>query len=414
MLNIGGPPNDASWRYKMPKMLTKIESSGNGVKTVVVNLVAIADALECDPLVPLKYFSYELGAISNFDMEVGAGHATLNGTHPADHLQKLLEKFIQIFILCPKCKLPEMELMCERSDLDLTVNCVACHYHAPLKTPHKLATYISKNFNILKHKKKAVKAAAAAVEGAEKNDSKDKKARKGKKVKSDEKKEKTKTKSAKDEKDEWFSDTSEEAQRERLEAELAEMKHVDKAVAHLSIKGKGPSSESAKSVLSKFLTSGPNQPSMDEIWCEVKRLQLSRSFDDKTRAELVLDVIIPLLVTSRQPLDISTQIAKHAKLFLKLAPFGDIPAQQLLLGALEAHLSKAEPTTQKLTPFLLQGFYEHEVLSEESLLSWAESSGATIATWNISSDGAKKVRAYSKPFVEWLQTAEEDDEEDGN
>lgn len=49
MLNIGGDVRDANHRYKMPALATKTESRGNGVKTVVVNMAAVAKALRVDP-----------------------------------------------------------------------------------------------------------------------------------------------------------------------------------------------------------------------------------------------------------------------------------------------------------------------------------------------------------------------------
>ena len=40
---------DANHRYKMPALATKTESRGNGVKTVVVNMAAVAKALRVAP-----------------------------------------------------------------------------------------------------------------------------------------------------------------------------------------------------------------------------------------------------------------------------------------------------------------------------------------------------------------------------
>ncbi len=48
-INIGRNQDDASFRYKMPRLQTKIEGRGNGIKTVVSNMADVAKALRVDP-----------------------------------------------------------------------------------------------------------------------------------------------------------------------------------------------------------------------------------------------------------------------------------------------------------------------------------------------------------------------------
>lgn len=41
--------NDQFYRYKMEKLVAKVEGTGNGIKTVLVNVSAIARSLERPP-----------------------------------------------------------------------------------------------------------------------------------------------------------------------------------------------------------------------------------------------------------------------------------------------------------------------------------------------------------------------------
>lgn len=53
-VNVNRNLTDQFYRYKMPKLIAKVEGKGNGIKTVIVNMVEIAKALNRPPMCKLK------------------------------------------------------------------------------------------------------------------------------------------------------------------------------------------------------------------------------------------------------------------------------------------------------------------------------------------------------------------------
>jgi translation initiation factor 5 len=125
----------------MPVLTTKVEGRGNGIKTVITNMVEIARALHIHPAYPTKFFGIELGAQSKFN--VGTERAIVNGCHQAPDLSKILDRFIQQFILCPNCKLPELKMVIKSSSIK--IECAACGAASQIKSAHRLVGYMTKN-----------------------------------------------------------------------------------------------------------------------------------------------------------------------------------------------------------------------------------------------------------------------------
>lgn len=44
-VNIKRNVSDAFYRYKMPRLMAKVEGKGNGIKTVIVNMAEVAKAI---------------------------------------------------------------------------------------------------------------------------------------------------------------------------------------------------------------------------------------------------------------------------------------------------------------------------------------------------------------------------------
>uniref|UniRef100_A0A383W722 W2 domain-containing protein n=1 Tax=Tetradesmus obliquus TaxID=3088 RepID=A0A383W722_TETOB len=142
MQNIGGEnAGDAFYRYKMPKLIAKIEGRGNGIKTNVVNNVDIAKALERPPEYILKFYGCELGAQTNFDK--GTGTSIVNGAHDNKKLSELLEAFIKKYVQCYSCGNPETMMKIKKEFIYL--KCKACGYVSDVDMRHKVNTFILKN-----------------------------------------------------------------------------------------------------------------------------------------------------------------------------------------------------------------------------------------------------------------------------
>lgn len=152
MINIGGDPNDASYRYKMPKLVTKIEGRGNGIKTVIVNMSDIAKALHVSTAYPTKFFGFELGAQSKYNESTD--RAIVNGSHNAGDLATTLNKFIERYVLCPRCKYPELKHDIQVRKGRIEIDCAACGYNGDLNWNHKLVTFIFKDKDQKKKNKK--------------------------------------------------------------------------------------------------------------------------------------------------------------------------------------------------------------------------------------------------------------------
>ncbi|KAG9159018.1 hypothetical protein Leryth_021733 [Lithospermum erythrorhizon] len=141
--NIGaGNKDDAFYRYKMPRMVTKIEGRGNGIKTNIVNMVEIAKALARPASYTTKYFGCELGAQSKFDEKTGT--SLVNGSHDTPKLAGLLENFIKKFVQCYGCRNPETEIVITKSQM-VQLKCAACGFVSDVDMRDKLTTFIIKN-----------------------------------------------------------------------------------------------------------------------------------------------------------------------------------------------------------------------------------------------------------------------------
>merc|ERR1711924_411704 len=151
IINIAGAQaiDDPEYRYKMPRIIGKVEGRGNGIKTAIPNMVDVASSLHRPPGEVTKFFGCELGAQTTYNDDTE--QAIVNGAHETRVLQDKLSVYIEKFVLCPACKLPETSYKI-KSEI-IYHNCLACGAREMCDMQHKLTTYILKQHKIEKKAK---------------------------------------------------------------------------------------------------------------------------------------------------------------------------------------------------------------------------------------------------------------------
>jgi translation initiation factor 5 len=132
-INIGSKNlDDPYYRYKMPALIIKNKGKGNGVKTELVNISDISKSLARDSESIMKFIGYELGTLAN--------GIIINGKFDENILKKLIEKYIEKFVICDVCGNPETFFVVRKKLLKK--ECKACGERYDVDIKHKLTDYI--------------------------------------------------------------------------------------------------------------------------------------------------------------------------------------------------------------------------------------------------------------------------------
>jgi len=388
-LNVNRNVQDAFYRYKMPRLQAKVEGKGNGIKTVVVNMVDIARALARPPTYVTKYFGCELGAQTQFDIK--AERYIVNGCHDAGKMQDMLDGFIKKFVLCEKCENPETVLKVKKNMIG--ASCKACGHIFAMDMRHKLTTYIIKN-----PPEKDIDS-----QGSSQTEKKDRKKEKEEKKKGDKKNGGSDENNDDDDWGEdgddgvWISDTSAEAIAKRAQEQLTS------GISGLVIDSDMEKTEEERvNIFFKFVQVKRgmiNSAVAKEILAEAERLEI------KNKAPVVL---CELLFNDKMFKE--KQIAKYAKLLLRFT-HENPKGQKYLIGGIEKTVESYEATLLPKVPHIFKELFEEDILEEEVIFEWAKK----VSKKNVSKELAQKIHEKAAPFIKWLQEAEEEtSESDGD
>ncbi|CAL9050956.1 unnamed protein product [Musa banksii] len=437
--------------YKMPKMITKIEGRGNGIKTNIVNMVDIAKALARPASYTTKYFGCELGAQSKFDDKTGV--SLVNGAHDTAKLAGLLENFIKKYVQCYGCGNPETEIIITKTQM-LTLKCAACGFVSDVDMRDKLTTFILKNppeqkkgAKEKKGMRRAEKERMKEGDTADEEQKKLKKEAKKKGVTSTKEVTSSKATAAKkkagggsdedcsasplgsrnvaanaaadDDDVQWQTDTSLEAAQQRIQEQLSS---VTAEMVMLSTSESIPEKKTEK--VNKGVTNGSVKH--EEKNGAGQNAVLSNSYDtllgkirnnlNKGSTPSQLQTFLGSLTASRPEVmaalfealfegvgkGFSKEVGKKKK-YIAAAVHGE-DSQVLLLHAIEAYCGKCSPEAVKEVALVVKVLYDDDILEEETIIKWYEEGTA----------GGKNSQVFKnvKPFVEWLQSAESESDEE--
>lgn len=437
--NIGAAnSDDAFYRYKMPRMITKIEGRGNGIKTNVVNMVDIAKALARPASYTTKYFGCELGAQSKFDEKTGTSH--VNGAHDTAKLAGLLENFIKKYVQCYGCGNPETEIIITKNQM-IQLKCAACGFVSDVDMRDKLTTFIIKNPPEVKKGSKDKKAMRRAEkERLKEGEAADEELKKMKKevkkkgatsskdvtAKSTTSKKKANgsdedrtspTHSQVDEKEEahdedddddvqWLTDTSLDAARQRIQEQLS-------AVTADMVMLSTDEPEKKKKAASNGNGGSQNGNSMSygTLVGEVKAI-----LKKGVGAKELMSHLAALTVPAQEKISALVEalfegtekgFAKEAikKKNYLAAAVGEEGSQLLLLNAFEEFSCKSTSNALKEVALVLKALYDADVLEEEFIVQWYQK--------GLKGDNKKsQIWKNAQPFIDWLQNAESESEEE--
>ncbi|KAJ6402478.1 hypothetical protein OIU84_014554 [Salix udensis] len=451
--NIGASnSDDAFYRYKMPKMVTKVEGRGNGIKTNIVNMVEIAKALARPASYTTKYFGCELGAQSKFDEKNGT--ALVNGSHETVKLAGLLENFIKKYVQCYGCGNPETEIIITKSQM-LQLKCAACGFVSDVDMRDKLTTFILKNppeskkgskdkKALRRAEKERLKEGEAADEelkklkkdgkkkGSSAKDVPAKASSTRKKANSSDEERISPTHSQVDEKEEvvvsvddddddvqWQTDTSLEAARQRVQEQLsaatADMVmlstiETEKKAARVPSKENGRPKVASPAREEKTENGSPSAHGalVNELKLDLQKgvpaSQLKSTLSSLTgSAQEKMDALFEALFEGVAK-GFGKEVAKKRN-YLAAAVTQDEGSQLLLLRAIGAFCGKSGSSAVKEVALILKTLYDADVLEEEYVVQWyregLKGSNKDSQMWK-----------NTKPFIEWLQNAESETEEE--
>ena len=133
----------------------------------------------------------------------------------------------------------------------------------------------------------------------------------------------------------------------------------------------------------------------DKFFDEARMIQIQNAYSTKLRMYVALQSLFDA--------DMSKEGVKSRTAHLKILASTPQMAAGDILAAFELYYVTS-PKLIKQYPMVLKELYDADIVSEQQLLKHYEQ--------DLSSEGFTEAKAAAKPFLDWLQTADDDSDED--
>lgn len=406
---------DPFYRYKMRQLQVQVIGNGKMVRTSLTNLEDVSKDLNLPPAYIPNYLAKVIGAQAKYDKKrPERERGSISGEYPLEELSDHLVRFIKEFVLCKKCRYPELNYVGQGNKKDVKMTCRSCGWKGLLSSLKD----VNEKFRRFAINNPPPKSTIMATTSSDRKtpsgsaDSKNTSAASSSPaattklpgdvdtVVSTNNKKQAATREGPAEKkvgdDDWAIDTSEEAAKERMET------LVPDRLKALVANEKNAKEEPAAEQLRKVLTAS-TKPSNEQVVNEVVRLQKDLFLDETARNAAVFEAVFTDTLGDFKQLVERIKIAKEA---LRKYISASAASQRELIAAMDSFTAKQPTATKsailKLVPSILKFLYDEDILDEENILIWY---GGLV------NKPTQFVKA-ADPFCKWLEEADEEPDDD--
>eukprot|EP00587_Corethron_hystrix_P004738 CAMPEP_0113310634 /NCGR_PEP_ID=MMETSP0010_2-20120614/8201_1 /TAXON_ID=216773 ORGANISM="Corethron hystrix, Strain 308" /NCGR_SAMPLE_ID=MMETSP0010_2 /ASSEMBLY_ACC=CAM_ASM_000155 /LENGTH=385 /DNA_ID=CAMNT_0000166129 /DNA_START=640 /DNA_END=1797 /DNA_ORIENTATION=+ /assembly_acc=CAM_ASM_000155 len=383
----------------MPTISGKVEGRGNGIKTVIVNVSEVSLSLHRDAGELNKFFGCELGAQTS----VNDDRYIVNGSHTDHVLQDLVHRYVEKFVLCPNCGLPETNFKISLKKETIHHVCAACGAKEMVDMSHKLCTYILSQEK--KKKAEEKKTSKGDKKGKGKTKDKDKGLNKPNgSMSSDGEEKEGSTVQKKDKKKEKKNKKKEkkEKKKEKKQKKGSDPDPVDDVttdIDNVSVDDITLMSEAVENI-KKYLVENPSFDiaALTELVVNEQMASGLKTFD---KVHIMMNAAFNLSAVGEK------QVAKFAPVLDKLVN-RNITMERHVIAGCEGIFGKKP----KVFPIILKQLYDEDVLQEDTILEWSSEGRTEFTLDTIDEDTRSLLRGEAETFVNWLESADSEDESD--